>query len=162
MCSVIASIAPFLFSAILAISSPAVRYFVRKDVRSDLNELKKDPSHISQDGDKHIIPIFRRAVGTVQMITALLITIISGGFRLFQSLTVDPFVTKIFLNLILVSLASIIFLRLRTSNPYRHSVRIELNTIGEKFRVSRAPAFVLCINTLYAIVVYLIEIHILF
>lgn len=130
--------------------SPVIRRLVREEIRSDLESLQED-DHLSHDGPEYVLKIIRRAVGTVQMVTALLITIISGGFRLQQS--ADANILAVGGNLVLMAFAFALFVFLYQTDSYTFAS-------GKKFpmipvRVPLAPLFTVALNVAYILLISL-------
>jgi len=119
---------------------------VRQNVHSDLDDLQND-NHLSYDGKEYVLPVIRRAVGTVQMVTALLITTVSGGFRLYQSAGAD--LLAIVGNLALITAGILLFGYLYASDPYTYSAGIDIPLLP--IRIQRAPVFVIGLNAFYFI-----------
>jgi hypothetical protein len=134
---------PFLFSILLALLSPLINKFWKKEMRNDAKELENEKL-ISADITEEFVNITQKAVGTVQMTTALLITTVSGFVQIVQSMPRD--IAPISLNIGLFGISSYLLYRLFSRDPHVYSL---FNGVP----ITRSAIYTIAINLLFLAVI---------
>jgi hypothetical protein len=134
---------PFLFSILLALISPVINNFWKKEMRSDAKELENEKL-ISSDITDEFINITQKAVGTVQMTTALLITAVSGFVQIIQSIPDN--LAAISLNIGLFIISIYLLYHLFSHDPHLYS-------FFRGIPITRSAIYTITVNLLFLTVI---------
>jgi uncharacterized membrane protein YkgB len=133
------SVAPFLFSLLLALLSPVTSRIWEREFRTDAEDLE-DEGLISPDITDEFVNIARKIVGAVQMFTALTITAVSGGIQVIQA--VENSWIGVTVNAVLVVISLGLLSRLFTRDPHVYS-------IFRGFPLTRSAVYTIFVNLLF-------------